>query len=136
MRRILLALLLGLAVLDCGNSTAPNDPTQTVYTLRTVNGEKLPSFEIESIFGTYHITGGKIALRPDSTFLDVFEYFYTFDKQYNVPATDAADTIQGTFKRQGDTLTFAAKGVAPYTAVLHGNDLVESYGSIILGYRR
>ena len=136
MRRLLMGMLLAVSVSACGDG--PSGLTATsghagTYTLRTINGQVLPTTIDSDATARLDVASGSVTLRADGTFTDQTE----FRLVSGTSTTTETDVITGTYTRTGGTVTFSPSDGGTYSmSFTGGNTLTQTIDSFVLVYRK
>lgn len=99
--------LIGLAAVTlfaaCSDSSGPNAGVTGSYALITLNGSGLPVVVFFDQFSTFRITGGNVTLNSNNTFSSSGTYQETVT---NGQTTTVTETCDGTYTRNGNSITF------------------------------
>ena len=87
----------------CSDTSGPNGDVTGSYALITLNGSGLPVVVVFDQFSTFRITGGNVTLNSNGTFTSsgTYEQILT-----NGPTTTVTETCDGTYTRNGNSITF------------------------------
>ena len=133
----LIALLLSLVLLACGDSPPPLEPPEDyagTYEMIAINGAPLPFLLLEDDDGdTVEVISGAVVLRADQSFEDRAMLRFT---EAGVALPDEADVITGTFTVTGGRVRFTTSEGFTYEAVVAGDVMTQTFDGIILTYRR
>ena len=133
MRRSFLYVLISLAVVSCGESTAPQRPELGTWRLQTVDGKSLPFTLDEPDVDKYELTGETITLAASGRVTMITSLRVTDGG--NVSTESVPDA--GTFTVNGSTLTFRfdSDGSTP-TATVTGDTMTLGDIGLTFVYRR
>ncbi|MEX1182082.1 MAG: hypothetical protein WEF86_02530 [Gemmatimonadota bacterium] len=128
-KRLLVAACAAILLSGCASdSVAPGIVMEGTFSLTSVSGEPLPAVveEISDVSAVRReLLSGSIQFEADGSYTDVIELRYT---QAGVMTT-VTDSIEGTYRAVGTTITFTASA-ATYTAI---HDLVADRFTTIAG---
>ena len=109
----------------CSDSSGPNSDVTGSYALITLNGSGLPVVVFFDQNSTFRITGGNVTLSSNGTFTSSGTYQETLA---GGQSTTATETCNGTYTRNGNSITFTEVTVAStncggvYNGTWDGND--------------
>ena len=123
---VLACAALTLGVAGCQDSTNPSAVLSGTYTLRTVNGNSLPTVTYEDATLTEEVLSGQITLDRNGNYTDVVTLRDTY---HNGSGSETyTDPINGYWTLSGDQLTLTNQNNPnnPYYATVSGGQLTVS----------
>ena len=122
-----------ILTLACGDSTGPGSDNLGTYTLRSVNGQAVPTVLFEDAFYKFEILSGSMTLNAGGTCGSIMASRLT-DKETNVPTTDTQSAVC-TYAIAANTLTVTVDGEAS-SANISGGTITVTEEGLVAVFRR
>ena len=138
--RLLALATAALLVTACGgsDSNAPDNSHVGQYALQSIDGARLPIIVFEDATTLVTLTEGSATLNANGTFVQSAKFTLV---QNGVPAPPGFATCSGTYRKNGNTVTFTSPGsvecaAGTITGTLDGNVLTINDEGSVLVFRR